>query len=36
MDAKDIIEHNDDKQYILQAVKENGKFLDLASERFKS
>ena len=29
MTEKDVIEHKNDKEFILKAVAENGKFLDL-------
>ena len=36
MDVEDIKNHCNDKEYIMEAVKENGKFLEYASEELKN
>ena len=36
MTEKDVIEHRNDKEFILKAVAENGKFLDLASKELQN
>ena len=35
METQDVIKHGDDKEFVLKAVKEKGKFLDIVSERLK-
>ena len=35
MEIQDVIEHKNDKEYILEVVKENGKFLEFVSENLK-
>ena len=36
MEIKDVIENKDDKEFVLKAVSENGKFLDLVSDELKN
>ena len=36
MEAKDVIENKDNKEFVLKAVSENGKFLDLVSDELKN
>ena len=36
MEIKDVIENRDNKEFVLKAVSENGKFLDLVSDELKN
>ena len=35
MEVQEIIENRDNREFVLKAVKENGKFLDFVAETFK-
>ena len=36
MDEKEVIKNKDNKEFILKAVSENGKFLELASKELQN
>ena len=35
MTEEDVMQNNNNKEFVLEAVKENGKFLDLASKELQ-